>query len=191
MVPIAGICSRLSLSNICNLVINDHSDLSEEFWLQGFWSATKLKSITLLRSSIEGFVTALAKGAPDGHQPGDNTIFLPALDSISLEAVAFDETQDDNGPRGVTPMDLRDALIARANYGVGIERLVIEECHNLISDDARLLEEVVLDLIWDHIQHCDGEGDEDSNDCPSPDYNMHRLPVCMAGGSIGYMYVRC
>ncbi|KAH7909739.1 hypothetical protein BJ138DRAFT_1154562 [Hygrophoropsis aurantiaca] len=163
MSPIFSICGVLPLSNIRNLVVSNRSELSEGFWSQTFHNSRNLKNITLINSSIQGFVKALAKDALGGHQPGENTILLPSLDSITLDLVHFDETGDIGGYRGVTPMDLRDALTARANQGVEIQRLSITGCCNLSSDDVNLLEKVVVDLVWDSYEHYD-EDDEDEED---------------------------
>ncbi|KAH7909430.1 hypothetical protein BJ138DRAFT_1155287 [Hygrophoropsis aurantiaca] len=155
----------LSLSNIRNLVIDGHSDLSEGFLSKMLRNAHNLKDITFRDSSVSGFVNALAEDAPDGYQPGDDTIFLPSLNSITLEHVEFDYTEElycESG--GVTPMSLRDALMVRANQGVGIKRLVISECRRIFYYHARPLKEVVVDFDWDGVEHYDGETDDEDDE---------------------------
>ncbi|KAH7912410.1 hypothetical protein BJ138DRAFT_1148430 [Hygrophoropsis aurantiaca] len=161
MGPISSICGVLSLSNIRHLIIHGLPHLSEEFWLQSFCNAQNLKEITVGNSSVNGFVKALANDAPDGYQPGDKAVFLPSLDSIALECVEFDGTQFIDRSRGVTPKDLHGALVVRANQGANIKRLAIKECHHLFSDDANLLKEVVVDFVWDQIEHYDGESSDE------------------------------
>ncbi|KAH7912426.1 hypothetical protein BJ138DRAFT_1112379 [Hygrophoropsis aurantiaca] len=169
--PITTICSVLSLPNIHNLTIYGLEDLSEEFWLKSFRNAQNLKKITLSACSVEGFVKALAAHAPNGYRPGDDALFFPSLDLITLEHVVFDEAADIGGPRGVTPIDLHDALIVRANQGVEIERLVVQQCRNLFSDEASSLEEVVVDFVWDHIEQWDTADDESEYDDEGEDYH--------------------
>ncbi|KAH7927843.1 hypothetical protein BV22DRAFT_244718 [Leucogyrophana mollusca] len=172
--PISCICHVLPLSNVRSIHVNGRTELPEAFWLDSLSSACALETLTLTGSDVSGLVEVLARDGPEACNGlagtiQTRTIFAPALTALELEDVEFDGANDVGlGRRGVKPMDLRDALIVRANRGVNIQKLGMSNCHHLCERDAGLLGEVVVDFHWDGVERCDGNseegGEEDEDD---------------------------
>ncbi|KAH7916203.1 hypothetical protein BJ138DRAFT_1076053 [Hygrophoropsis aurantiaca] len=158
---LSNVCAALPLSRVCHIDSQGSYPLPENIWLEGFRNACQLEKLSLSHTPICGLIKSWIS-----VESGTAT-FAPALKSIRLQHIEFDETDAPEVERfrGADPLTLLNALKLRANQGIPIKELIIENCSNIFAEDIRLLKDIVPRLQWDSIErHSFNVADEEEDD---------------------------
>ncbi|KAG1726288.1 hypothetical protein EDB19DRAFT_1857924 [Suillus lakei] len=129
---IFDMCQIVSHHKIQSLFVSTPLDLSQHFWRVGFAALPELESIHLSQTTISGFIHAL--------MTVDVPMAYPLLRALKLDNIELgrDELED-----------LRDIARMRAKGDIGIHKLRLTNCSNVMEENLQLLEEVIADVDWD------------------------------------------
>ncbi|EIW79355.1 hypothetical protein CONPUDRAFT_107669 [Coniophora puteana RWD-64-598 SS2] len=147
-----SIISHLDLVAMRIVQIQDLDCVSQDFW-RALLTSTSAATILDVDCINYSSVTDLVKVFHPGVGVPCKDILLPHLDQLVLSHTEFNDTGD-NVPSMHPNLNvnvLYDCLMARANHGVSLHRLIVWECYNFTADNKRFLGEVVPYVQWDGI----------------------------------------
>ncbi|KAG0696804.1 hypothetical protein DFH29DRAFT_836562 [Suillus ampliporus] len=131
---IFDMCRMVPHRYIQRLLVSSFLNLPADFWRTGSADLRGLASIHLNRNHIGGLIATLQSGGPQSSD-----IAYPSLHALELMYVNFGCDQ---------PKALRDIVTMRARRGVGIRKLRLVDCWNLMDGGVQLLK-AVTDVDWD------------------------------------------
>ncbi|KAK0238938.1 hypothetical protein EDD85DRAFT_1002232 [Armillaria nabsnona] len=160
------ICQALPLAQLRVLrVFDPECDFKHTTWVDLFGSLPKLKKIEFSGSgTTRAFTKALGETKPPPPVDADqsynlrrkkqipDSVYFPRLHSLVYSGTDFADLLD---------MFL-DMLMVRAECGTEVQDLSLTNCTHLYEEEVELIEEVVVDVMWDnHVQDSEAYDSDD------------------------------
>lgn len=140
------VTSQLPLDNLRTLSIERDWTSPEDhaLWRDGSQEMADLRGLRVCGRIGDRLPEVFALVGNQGAPP-----FLPRLKALMLENIDMKMETNNNG----TFLDsLRDSLLVRSQSGIGLQKLLLKVCVNLLSDEVDDLATVVSEVMWDRAE---------------------------------------
>ena len=131
--------------NTITLYSDTENTDDENLWTEVFWDAPELQIIEVEYGCADMFIHAL--------QPCDSVIFALTLTNIRFREIGFDRRkcwgEESHGYGTVCLWCLHNALASRAEAGIVLQRLFLDNCPGILKPDIAELSKIVGRVEWD------------------------------------------
>ncbi|KAJ2914472.1 hypothetical protein MD484_g5944, partial [Candolleomyces efflorescens] len=166
---LSAVASYLDIPPLQSLKIASDHDFVTKKTMQLFKHLTKLEKIAIWNSydALSEFLKALKQ--KEGRAPS-----FPALRSIDLHSIDFDENLEYYGDSSETVLSLITALKNRQLSHPSIKQITMTECINFLHHHWQLLREALpkeVEVYWDEVEHMTGLSSDSEEE--EEEYDSH------------------
>lgn len=158
----------LHWDNLAQLIISSLRVYGSEFsatLAKTFGTLPQLRAVIVGASCANHLINALLLDSDKDPALCPDSVTFPGLFHIGLREVTFDHEFDDN----TLKMDrLLDCLMDRCERGIELHSISVEDCRLFTDMDAELLEEIVVNVLWDGEES--GYSDEEEEEEEDPEF---------------------